>query len=125
MTVRWHNVAAFVVLATTAACGSGTATTEKSGAPAPETSESAATLTVENLGFSDVTVYAVSPTGNRIRLGDVPGNSTQQLSLPRYLVRGGETLRFFADPIGGGQAPVSEEFYVAPGDRVTLTIPPR
>ena len=67
----------------------------------------------------------MSPTGNRVRIGDVPGNSTQQLALPQYLVRGGESLRFFADPIGGGQTPVTEELYVAPGERVTLTIPPR
>jgi hypothetical protein len=40
-------------------------------------------------------------------------------------VRGGERLRFLADPIGGGQLPVSEELYVAPGESVTITIPPR
>jgi hypothetical protein len=77
------------------------------------------------LGFADVTVYAISPTGSRVRLGQVSGNSTQRLVLPSYLVRGGERLRFLADPIGGSQGPVSEELYVAPGEAVTLTIPPR
>jgi hypothetical protein len=84
-----------------------------------------ASVTVENLGFADVTVYAISATGNRVRLGQVSGHSTQRLPLPAYLVRGGEQLRFLADPIGGGQRPVSEELYVAPGETVTLTIPPR
>ena len=123
----WHELAVLATLATAGACGGSTVGT--SGAPAPEQSDSssdaAATLTVENQGFADVTVYAVSPTGNRIRLGQVSGNSSQVLSLPGYLVRGGEQLRFFADPIGGAQTPVSEEFYVAPGEAVTLTIPPR
>jgi hypothetical protein len=105
-----------------AACGGGPAPDQ----PAPEAAESGvAELTVENLGFADVTVYAVSATGNRVRLGQVNGNTTQRLSLPDFLVRGGEQLRFFADPIGGAQTPVTEELYVAPGEVVTLTIPPR
>ena len=91
-------------------------------APAPR---SEAELSVENLGFADVTVYAIGPTGSRVRLGQVSGNSTGRLALPDYLVRGGERQRFLADPIGGGQAPVSEELYVGPGESVTLTIPPR
>ena len=93
---------------------------------APETAaQAAAALSVENLGYPDVTVYAIGPAGNRVRLGQVSGHSTQRLVLPAYLVRGGERLRFLADPIGGGRAPVSEELYVAPGELVTLIIPPR
>ncbi|HYC31156.1 MAG TPA: hypothetical protein VEB59_02655 [Gemmatimonadales bacterium] len=124
---RWHEMVIWVTVAAAGACGGGTATTGTGERPAPRQSDpdAAATLTVENQGFADVTVYAVSPTGNRIRLGQVSGNSTQLLSLPDYLVRGGEQLRFFADPIGGAQSPVSEELYVAPGESVTLTIPPR
>ena len=119
---QWRMlVVVLASLAGAAACG-GPPPGES--APAPEEA-AAATLTVENLGFADVTVYAVSPTGNRIRLGQVSGNSTGQLSLPDYLVRGGERLRFFADPIGGAQTPVTEDLYVAPGEAVTLTIPPR
>ena len=119
---RWYECAIAAVLAGTIACGGPPA---DEAAPAPESAAGAATLTVENLGFADVTVYAVSPTGNRIRLGQVSGNSTQQLPLPDYLVRGGQQLRFFADPIGVAQTPVTEELYVAPGEAVILTIPPR
>ena len=123
---RWNEIVVWAALAAAGACG-GSATVGTAGGPAPEesASDAAATIKVENLGFADVTVYAVSPTGNRIRLGQVSGHSTQQLSLPDYLVRGGQQLRFFADPIGGAQSPVSEELYVAPGESVTLTIPPR
>jgi hypothetical protein len=125
--------AALAALVTTTACGGTASTTDQpepvSGAPESGAAETAApaaaTLTVENLGFADVTVYAVSATGNRIRLGQVNGNSTQKLALPDFLVRGGESLRFFADPIGGAQGPVSEELFVAPGESVTMTIPPR
>jgi hypothetical protein len=94
------------------------------GGEAPEP-RSEAVLEVENLGFADVTIYAISASGSRTRLGQVSGNSTGRLALPSYLVRGGERLRFLADPIGGSQTPVSEELYVAPGEAVTLTIPPR
>lgn len=87
--------------------------------------DAGAGLEVRNLGFPDMTVYAVTPTGSRVRLGLVTGHSTQRFDLPARLVRGGDRLRFLADPIGGSRTPVSEELYVAPGDLVTLTIPPQ
>ena len=107
-----------VVAAALLACGGGPAVER----PAPDAE---AIVEVENLGFADVTVYAISATGARVRLGQVSGNSTQRIALPAYLVRGGERLRFLADPIGGDQGPVSEELYVAPGETVGLRIPPR
>lgn len=100
------------------------------GNPAPEATAAEgagpqAGVEVRNLGFADMTLYAISSTGSRVRLGTVNGNSTQRLELPEYLVRGGNTMRFLADPIGGTRTPVSEELFVAPGETVTLTIPPR
>jgi hypothetical protein len=87
--------------------------------------EAGATLTVENQGFTDMTIYAVSGTTGRVRLGQVTGNTTQHLSIPGYLVQSGGTLRFIADPIGGARRPVSDELLVSPGDSLTLTIPPQ
>jgi hypothetical protein len=81
-------------------------------------------LQVENQGFSDMVIYAVN-TGQRIRLGLATGNSTKSFSIPGYLVQSGTPLRFLADPIGGDRTPISEEMTVAPGDMVTLTIPPQ
>lgn len=73
----------FAALMTTA-CAGGAAPDQ----PAPATA--AATLVVENLGFADVTVYAVTGTGNRVRLGQVNGNTNSRLELPGFLVRGGQ-----------------------------------
>jgi hypothetical protein len=87
--------------------------------PNPETP---AMLQVENRGFTDMVVYAVSGA-QRVRLGIATGNSTKSFTIPTYLLRGGP-LRFLADPIGGNRTPVSEELPVQPGDIVTLTIPP-
>lgn len=86
--------------------------------------DAGATLTVENQGFSDMTIYVVSGTTGRVRLGQVTGNSTQSFPIPGYLVRGGEVLRFLARPVGGSRGPVSDELQVNPGETVTLTIPP-
>jgi hypothetical protein len=80
-------------------------------------------LQVENRGFSDMVIYAVSGS-QRIRLGLATGNSTRAFTIPPAVLRGGVTLRFLADPIGGSRTPVSEEMVVHPGDIVTLTIPP-
>jgi hypothetical protein len=80
---------------------------------------------VRNLGFPDMTIYVLTATSTRVRLGVVNGNSTQVLALPPNLARRGDRLRFLGDPIGGGRTPVSEELFVEPGDTVTLTIPPQ
>jgi len=80
-------------------------------------------LQVENQGFTDMVIYAVS-SGQRIRLGLATGNSTKTFTIPRYLAGGVGPIRFLADPIGGNRTPVSEEMSVQPGDLVTLTIPP-
>jgi hypothetical protein len=89
-------------------------------APDPD---SPAMLQVENQGFTDMVIYAVS-SGQRIRLGLATGNSTKTFTIPRYLAGGVGPIRFLADPIGGNRTPVSEEMRVQPGDLVTLTIPP-
>jgi hypothetical protein len=89
----------------------------------PEPSESAV-VQVQNQGFTDMVVYAVSG-GQRLRLGLATGHSTKTFTIPRHLVRGAGPIQFLADPIGGNRTPVSEEMTVHPGDIVTLTIPPQ
>lgn len=80
-------------------------------------------LQVENRGFADMVIYAVTGA-QRIRLGIATGNSTKAFPLSNALVRSSGSLRFLADPIGGTRSPISEEMVVQPGDIVTLTIPP-
>ena len=84
----------------------------------------AATVEVQNQGFADMTIYALSQ-GARVRLGLAVGHSTSRFPIPAYLVQGGRLVRFLADPIGGTREPVSEEIAVDPGDTVGLTIPPQ
>lgn len=83
-----------------------------------------ATLRVQNQAFNDVTIYAV--TGARpIRLGTVTGNSTAVLRIPASVVRMGQDMSFRADPIGSSDVSSSFTIYVAPGEEVSITIPPR
>jgi hypothetical protein len=82
-----------------------------------------AMLQVENRGFADMVIYAISGA-QRTRLGIATGNSTKAFTIPNTLLRGAGVLRFLADPIGGSRTPISEELAVQPGDVVTLTIPP-
>jgi hypothetical protein len=83
-----------------------------------------AMVQVENQGFSDMVIYAISG-GQRVRLGLASGHATKAFAIPRYLTAGAGPIRFLADPIGGRRTPVSEEMSVQPGDLVTLTIPPQ
>jgi hypothetical protein len=107
----------FAVLIALASCGG------RPHAESGATPDSPAMLQVENQGFTDMVIYAVSG-GQRVRLGMVTGNSTKSFTIPNYLVRGAGPLRFLADPIGSNRTPVSEEMTVQPGDTVSLTIPP-
>jgi hypothetical protein len=84
---------------------------------------SPAMLQVENRGFADMVIYAISGA-QRVRLGLANGNSTKSFTIPVTLIRGAAPLRFLADPIGGNRSPISEEMGVQPGDIVTLIIPP-
>jgi hypothetical protein len=82
-----------------------------------------AMVQVENRGFADMVIYAVSGA-QRVRLGIATGNSTKSFTIPAALVRGAGPLRFLADPIGGRRTPITEDIVVQPGDIVSLTIPP-
>ena len=100
-----------------AACGGS----KQSSAPIPQPRT---TVRVENQGFSDMTVYAIR-SGQRVRLGNAPGNSTTTFTIPANLIFGATPLRFLADPIGSNRTPVSDEITVQPGDQVRLVLPPR
>lgn len=80
-------------------------------------------IQVENQNFADMTIYVIR-SGQRYRLGTVPGHATRTFDVPPALVAGGGDLQFMADPIGGTRTPVSEVLYVAPGELIELTIPP-
>ena len=77
---------------------------------------------VENQDFLDMNVYVIR-SGQRIRLGHVPGLTTRVLTIPPSLVGGGADLRFLVDPVGSNRTPISHEIFVQPGDVVDLIIP--
>ena len=81
-------------------------------------------LRVQNQAFLDMTIY-VYRGPQRLRLGTANGNSTTRFTIPATLLFGATPLRFQADPIGSNRASISEEITVAPGDEVTLLIPPQ
>ncbi len=123
---KWFRVIAALVLVPAALALPACAGSRGPGDASPEAGPvKTAAVEVRNLGFADMTLYAITATGTRVRLGVVTGNSTQRLTLSSHLVRGGGRLRFLADPIGGSRTPVSEELFVAAGETVTLTIPPQ
>lgn len=111
-----RRLAVLTVLAAAPACARAPAADE---GPPPRTETM---LRVENQDFLDMNIYAIR-SGQRVRLGSVPGLSTRVLSIPMSLVGGGASLRFLADPVGSARTPVSHEIFVQPGDVIELTIP--
>ena len=106
-----------LALAVTTGCRSGGAARANGDAPIRTT------IDVQNQGFNDMTVYAVT-NGSRTRLGIAPGNKTTVLTVPDYLLNGTTFLRFVADPIGGNRTPVTEEIDVSAGDQLVMIINP-
>jgi hypothetical protein len=80
-------------------------------------------LEVDNQGLADMTIYVIHAS-QRMRIGFAPGLRKTELTIPRSAVSGTGQLAFLADPVGSSRTSVSEQIYVAPGDRVTIVIPP-
>ncbi len=79
-------------------------------------------LRVVNRNFYDMTIYLVR-FGDRQRLGLVTGNSTGTFEFPSQFVQSG-TVRFEANPVGGGGPGFTEELSVKPGDVIGVEIQP-
>jgi hypothetical protein len=84
--------------------------------------ESKTIVRVENRNFLDMKVYILRGS-ERIRIGTVTGNSKQVFVIPEGLIVGVSTVRFFADPIGGSQTPVSQDISIQQGEDIELIIP--
>lgn len=115
--LRRLGMCLLLAFASTLSCRTG-------GAPAnADSGPATTTIDVQNNDFNDMTVYVVM-NGQRTRLGVAPGLKTTVLTIPRYLVFSGSTLRFVGDPTGGNRTPVSEEIDVSPGDQLVMIINP-
>lgn len=84
---------------------------------------STAVLVVENQSTSDMRIYARF-AGQEVRLGSVTGLRTERLEIPSSIVGGGRELAFVADPLAGRSTATSFSIFVAPGEEVTMVIPP-
>lgn len=80
-------------------------------------------LEVDNHSFADMTIYVING-GQRVRIGFAPGLRKTDLTIPPSMISGTRQLSFLADPLGSNRTSVSDQIYVSPGDRVTLSIPP-
>lgn len=119
---RWR-IAAFALgamLALSSACATNSANRKSED---PEDAVGPTRVLVENQGFSDMNIF-VYRSSQRVRLGMAGGNGRTTLIIPSSLMFGATSLRFVAEPIGGTRASVSLETLVAPGDMITITIPP-
>jgi hypothetical protein len=101
-----------------AACTGNTARDRHTPRPEP------ATVRVQNQAWTEMTVYVVA-SGQRVRLGNVNGNSNTVLRLPESVVGMGRSVTFMVDPLGSSRTSNSFEIHVQPGQQVTITIPPR
>jgi hypothetical protein len=80
-------------------------------------------LEVVNQSTLDMTIYAVSGSGIRDRMGTVTSLSTQRFEISPHLLNALD-LRFAADPVGSSRTALTERLTIIPGETVVLEIPP-
>lgn len=109
----------------TLALGVATACARKPNDSAPLAALTDSTsLTIDNQGYVDMTIYVLEGGASRRRLGIASAAQRTTLPIPRTLIGNGRDLQFLADPIAGRGNVVSRRIYVAPGDRIGLTLLP-
>ena len=116
---RVGRLVVLLVAVVLAAC-SGSASSRDRHAPRPEPT----TVRVQNQAWTEMTVYVLA-SGQRVRLGNVNGNSNTVLRIPDSIVGLGRSVTFMVDPLGSSRTSNSFEIHVRPGEQVTITIPPR
>jgi hypothetical protein len=80
-------------------------------------------LIVDNQSPVQVTIYVLREA-HRERLGTAASLGTTRLRIPNHVLFGTTPLRFEISPLASREAPISHQITVAPGDEVTLRIPP-
>ena len=104
------------------ACSRGTS----SPAPGPEPDDDRPRARIENRASVDMDIYLVRSSGERHRLGFIPGGETATFALPPTLTAGTTSIIFEAEPVRhSGQPITSEPFGVHTGQEITWSISPQ
>lgn len=114
-TVRLLACAALAVLV---AGASGCAPPARNPFVAPSAAESQVTVVVENRGFNDIRVYAITARGAR-SLGSVGGNTQRRVALEWRQI---DQISFRIEVLAG-RTYNTRGVAVSPGDRVDLVVP--
>ncbi|MFQ5640342.1 MAG: hypothetical protein ACE5IR_20375 [bacterium] len=104
----------FVILLFLGSCTSGSRNTR-------EDNTGITTVSVENRNAIPMTIYVLKRS-QRVRLGRVAALETGVFVIPDDIVGRTAFVRLIADPVGSNRSPISEEFTVAPGDRIEMVI---
>jgi hypothetical protein len=118
---RVFIIAALAVASATASACAGRTVETAGGEVALADSTS---VVVNNQGTNDMTIYVLEGGSSRRRLGTANALSSTRIAIPPLLVGNGRDLQFLADPFAGRGNSISQRIFVAPGDKVHLTILP-
>jgi hypothetical protein len=83
---------------------------------------SALFFTNESLDQADV--YAVTMSGERIRIGTVQAGRTDTLLIPASITERGENVNVIARLVARSVVPQSGPLAIRPGDRLEMRLPP-
>ena len=111
-------IVACAMVVSVSACATGRGSRPEERLAAPDQT----TLRVDNQGFPDVVLYAVT-SGTPVRIGFVNGLSKTLLTIPDHLVAGARALTIIARPIAG-RAYAIPAIGISPGDKVDVTLAP-
>lgn len=117
MAVLLRRLSLLALVVVVAACSGNS----RRGTPSMDDPAQTASVRITNQSWMQVVMY-VNRGGQRVRLGDVQSQSTRTFRLPSGMAYG--TIRFIADPVGSQQTAQSWDMNLAPGETISLTVPP-
>jgi hypothetical protein len=106
-----------IVCALSLILGSCTPISQKDG----ERDEGRTRVKIDNRNVMSMTIFVVR-RGQEFRIGFVPGQSKETLTIPNDLIPVPTTLQLLANPVGSNASPISREFFVSPGDTIEMVI---
>jgi hypothetical protein len=86
--------------------------------------EPVAVIYFDNQSLAQADVFAVAPSGNRVRIGTVFAGRREALRVSASALGGGNSVTIVARLLASSQTPTSGPITLLPGDRLEVRLPP-
>lgn len=116
-----HPLRRVTILAALAACAAAFAL---ACGPLRRGGQPEAVIYFDNQSVAQADVFAVAPSGNRVRIGTVFAGRREALRVPPSALGGGSSVTIVARLLASSRTPTSGPITLLPGDTLEVRLPP-